>query len=96
MRQGGEVKEKLKKKCFPPPLLFLIKGIFPPLRHQKVKKIVKKLNEAKVWWRFTCGFDLDSVNFLVINLSVTILYYSAPTPALKQIGKSVVLLFHPP
>jgi len=46
---------------------FKIKGVFPPLRHQKVKIILKKLNEAKVLWRFTCGFDLDTVEFLVIN-----------------------------
>lgn len=60
MRQGGEV----KKMDF----FFKLKVFFPPLRHQKVKIIMKKLNEAKVLQKFTCGFDLDTVNFLVINL----------------------------
>lgn len=98
MRQEGEAKEKVDKKCllfFPPPL-FKIKGILPPLRHQKVMIIMKKLNEAKVLWRFMCGFDLDTVNILVINTEVIILYQSTPTPALKQIGQSVLLLPHSP
>lgn len=97
MRQEGEAKEKLDKKMplfFPP--LFKIKGILPPLRHQKVKIIMKKLNEAKVLWRLACGFDLDTVNILVINTEVIILYQSTPTPALKQIGQTVLLLPHSP
>lgn len=94
MRQEGEAKEKLDKKYLPFPPLFKIKGILPPLRHQNV--IMKKLNEAKVLWRFTCGFDLDTVNILVINTEVIILYQSTPTPALKQIGQSVLLLPHSP